>query len=89
MPKRTLNYYLIKTTRLTGWFLLPLVILYIGTGFVLCGKLGFDNLLDTRTALVIHQIFDWPLVVLFSVHATATTYIAMRRWGWIGRKRHR
>jgi hypothetical protein len=80
---KTTHYYLLKLARLSGWLLLPLVILYIGTGFALCGKLGVDKWIDLRTALAIHQIFDWPLVGLFILHATITSYFAMRRWGWI------
>ena len=87
MPKRrTLHYYLIKLARLSGWSLLPIMLIYIGTGFALCGKLGFDRLLDLRTALLIHRIFDWPLVAVFLVHISITTYCATRRWGWIKRK---
>ena len=77
------HYYLIKLARLSGWPLLPIMVLYIGTGFALCGKLGFESSSTTRTALVIHQIFDWPLVAIFLVHVSITTYFAMRRWGWI------
>ena len=83
MPKHTSHYYLLKLARLSGWLLLPMVIIYIGTGFALCGMLGFSKWMDLRTALRIHQIFDWPLVALFLVHASVTSYFAMRRWGWI------
>ncbi|MGA2618480.1 MAG: hypothetical protein ABSF26_12785 [Thermoguttaceae bacterium] len=83
MPKRTRHYYLVKIARLSGWTLLPLMILYIGTGFALCGMLGFDRLVDYQSALVIHRVFDWPLVALFLVHVSITTYFALRRWGWI------
>ena len=77
------HYYLLKLARLSGWLLLPLMILYIGTGFALCGKCGFSRWIDVQTALVIHQFFDWPLVALFAVHASITSYFAMRRWGRI------
>jgi hypothetical protein len=87
--KKSLNYWLLKTARLSGWLLLPLMILYIGTGFALCGKLGFGHLLDLQTALVIHRVFDWPLVAVFAVHASVTTYFALRRWGWIKKKKRR
>ena len=81
------HYYLLKIARLSGWFLLPLMIIYIGTGFALCGMLGFSRWMDLQTALVIHRIFDWPLVVAFVLHASITTYFAMRRWGWIKNRR--
>lgn len=83
MRKKTFHYYLLKLARISGWLLLPLVVVYIGTGFALCGKLGFSRWMDLQTALAIHQIFDWPLVGLFLVHASITSYFAMRRWGWI------
>ena len=87
MAKRTINYYLIKTVRLSGWILLPVMLLYIGTGFALCGKLGFGEALNVRKAMAIHKIFDWPLVTVFLVHALVAAYLAMRRWGWIGKRK--
>jgi hypothetical protein len=86
MRKRTVHYYLIKLARLSGWLLLPIMLVYIGTGFSLCGKLGFERLLDSRTATAIHKAFDWPLVGIFSAHVSITTYCAMRRWGWIKKR---
>jgi hypothetical protein len=80
---RTIHHYLLKTARTSGWLLVPLMLLYIGTGFALCGKLGFSSWMNLQTALKIHQIFDWPLVVIVAVHASITTYFALRRWGWI------
>jgi hypothetical protein len=87
MRKRTTHYYLIKIARLSGWLLLGLMVLYIGTGFALCGKFGVDRLIDKDTALFIHQVFDWPLVSIFSVHACIVSYFAMRRRGWIRKRR--
>jgi hypothetical protein len=39
--------------------------------------------IDTQTALIIHQLFDWPLVAAFAVHAATSVYFAMKRWRWI------
>ena len=89
MPHKAVHYYLLRLARLSGWLLLPLVIIYIGTGFALCGKLGVGKLIDLQTALAIHQVFDWPLVGLFVLHATITSYFAMRRWGWIKNRNNR
>jgi hypothetical protein len=69
--------------------LLPVMILYIVTGFALCGTWGFNRWMNVDTALVIHQLFDWPLVGLFVVHATVTSYFAVRRWGWIKNRSER
>ena len=83
---KNIHYYLIKAARLSGWLLLPLVLLYIVTGFALCGEYGVQRWISKEAALLIHQIFEWPLIVIFLVHAAITIYFAMRRWGWI-RKR--
>jgi cytochrome b subunit of formate dehydrogenase len=83
MARKNIHYFLIKAARISGWLLLPLMIIYLVTGFALCGKLGFGRLIDLQTALVIHQILDWPLVGVFLVHSSITIYFAFRRWGWI------
>ena len=86
MPRHTTHYYLIKIVRLSGWLLLPLMMLYLGTGFALCGMFRFDDLINYQMALVIHRLFDWPLIGVFLVHSSLTVYFAMRRWGWIKRR---
>ena len=86
MASKTVNYYLVKTARLSGWLLFALVLLYIVTGFALCGEYGVEKWIDVGTALAIHKIFEWPLVVIFSVHSLVTIYFAMRRWGWIKKR---
>lgn len=88
MASKNVNYYLVKTARITGWLLFFLVLLYILTGFSLCGDYGFSRLIDPQIALEIHKLFEWPLVAVFLVHSLVTIYFAMRRWGWI-KKRNR
>jgi len=83
MTAKSWNYYLVKTARLSGWLLFLLVLLYIVTGFALCGELGVDRIIDEQSALSIHKIFEWPLVVTFVAHSVVTIYFAFRRWGWI------
>ena len=86
MPGRTTTYYLVKLARLSGWLLFLLVLLYMVTGFSLCGEYGVERLVDARTALDIHKFFEWPLMVIFGVHSCITIYFAMRRWRWIGKR---
>ena len=83
MARRSVNYYLIKIVRLTGWLLFFLVLLYILTGFALCGEYGFNKLINYQAALNVHKIFEWPLIVIFLAHSFITMYFAFRRWGWI------
>lgn len=83
MAKRNIHYYLIKTARISGWLLLPLMVLYLVTGFALCGEFRVNKLIGYGAGLAIHRVFEWPLVVLFVLHASITIYFAFRRWGWI------
>ena len=87
MTKKNIHYYLLKTTRLSAWLLLLLMLLYILTGFVLCGEFGMSRWMDAQTALNIHRYFEWPLVAFFLIHASITIYFSFRRWGWIKSKK--
>ena len=83
MARKNVHYYLIKAARISGWLLLPLMLLYIVSGFAILGYFGLGRLIEPNKARIIHQDFNWPLVALFLVHASITIYFALRRWGWI------
>jgi len=86
MPGKTLNFYMIKIVRISGWLLLPLVLLCIVSGFAMNGTLGMEKLLDSNMAFAIHETLIWPLTCVVVVHAAASIYAAMRRWGWIKKR---
>jgi succinate dehydrogenase/fumarate reductase cytochrome b subunit len=86
MAIKRVNYYLMKVVRTSGWLLLLLMILYILTGFALCGEYGFNDVIDYQAALNLHKLFEWPLVAIFLAHSGTTIYFAMRRWGWIKKR---
>jgi len=75
--------YALKAVRASGWLLLGIMLLYLVSGFALCGELGLDRLLSVGAALRLHKGFVWPLVALLAVHVVASAYLALRRWGWI------
>jgi hypothetical protein len=81
------TYYLVKIVRVSGWLLFLLVLLYLVTGFSLCGEYGVQSLISSQSALKIHKVFEWPLIVVFVVHSSITIYFAMRRWGWIKKRK--
>jgi hypothetical protein len=81
--KRQPLYYWLKLCRGSGYVLFFLMLLFVGTGFALCGKCGVDQLIRPATALFIHKLFDLPLVVLFLLHSLLAIYFALRRWKWI------
>jgi hypothetical protein len=86
MSGKNLHYYLVKLARVTGWLLFLLVLLFIFSGFVLTEEFGCHRLCRAETALKLHKIFEWPFIVVFSVHSLITIYFAFRRWGWIGKR---
>ncbi len=80
-----MNTILIKAVRWSGWPLLPLILLFLFTGYVMDGRYGFSRLLDTNSALTFHRMLHLPLIILVLVHSLPASYLAMQRWGWINR----
>jgi hypothetical protein len=78
-----LNFVLLKTMRWSGWLLLPLVMLFLLTGYIMDGRYGFDKLLDEKSALTFHRMLHLPLIVLVLAHVVPAVYLAFQRWGWI------
>ena len=85
MANRNVNYYLVKVNRASAWLLLVVMIIYVGSGFALCGKLRFDQWVPPKV-IDLHNDLVWPMVALFLVHSVLSIYFAMRRWGWIQRR---
>ena len=80
------NVVCVRTVRITAWPLLALMILYLITGYVLCGQTTLGRWIAVETALSVHKVFDVPLVALFVAHSLPAIYLAFVRWGWIGKK---
>ena len=81
-----LNMVSIKIMRWSGWLLLPLVMAFLLTGYIMDGRYGFSKLLDEKSALTFHRMLHLPLIVLVVAHVVPAVYLAFQRWGWI---RHR
>ena len=78
-----INFVCLKTMRWSGWLLLPLVMGFLLTGYIMTGHHGFSKLLDEETALTLHRMFHLPLIVLVLAHVAPAAYLAFQRWGWI------
>ncbi len=78
-----LNWLLVKTVRWSGWPLLPLVCLFLLTGYIMDGRYGLARLLDEKSALTFHRMLHLPLILLVLVHGLAAIFLALQRWGWI------
>jgi len=78
-----LNLICLKTVRWSGWLLLPLVLAFLLTGYIMDGRHGFGKLLEAQQALALHRMFHLPLMVLVLAHVMPAGYLALQRWGWI------
>ena len=77
------NYIMLKTVRWSGWPMLPLLCLFLLTGYIMDGRYGLSRLLDEKSALTFHRMLHVPLIVLVLAHSLPAAYLAMQRWGWI------
>jgi hypothetical protein len=80
-----LNFILLKMVRWTGWPLFPLVAVFLLTGYIMSGRFGLGGVLDEKQALAVHKLLHLPLMILLLVHTGPAVYLALRRWGWIGK----
>jgi len=78
-----LNFILLKAVRWSGWPLLPLLLFFLLTGYIMDGRYGLSRLLDEKSALTFHRMLHVPLIVLVLAHSLPAAYLAMQRWGWI------
>ncbi|HOC57695.1 MAG TPA: hypothetical protein PKI20_18900 [Verrucomicrobiota bacterium] len=78
-----LNVIFLKIVRWSGWLLLPLILLFLLTGYILDGRFGLSRLLDTNSALTFHRMLHVPLIVLVLAHSLPAAYLAIQRWGWM------
>lgn len=77
------NHFCLRLVWWTGWPLLPVLAAFLFTGYAISGRMGLDRWLDERTALTLHKLLHWPLILLAVVHAIPAMYLALQRWGWI------
>jgi hypothetical protein len=78
-----LNLVFLKMVRWSSWPLLPVILLFLLTGYIMDGRYGLGRLLDAKTALTFHRMLHWPLIILVLVHSLPAVYLAFQRWGWI------
>ena len=78
-----INLVSLKIVRWSGWLLLPLVLGFLLTGYIMDGRYGFGRLLDEKSALTLHRMLHLPLIVLVVAHVVPAVYLAFQRWGWI------
>jgi hypothetical protein len=73
----------LKLVRWSGWFLLPLTLAFLLTGYGITGRYGLGRLFTEQEALAFHRLFHLPLLALLAGHVLPATYLALLRWGWM------
>jgi uncharacterized integral membrane protein len=81
-----LNRVLLRIVRWSSWPLLPVIMLFLLTGYIMDGRYGFGKLLDEKSALTFHRMLHIPLIILVLVHSLPGVYLALQRWGWINHR---
>jgi hypothetical protein len=77
------NVLLLKTVRVSGWLFLPVMLLFLLTGYSVSGQYGMGRLMDEQTAVALHRLGHGPLLLLLVTHTFPAAWLAMQRWGWI------
>lgn len=80
----SLTSFCLKTVRWSSWPLLLLILAFLATGYLISGRLGG---MDEARALAMHKLLHLPLLALLVVHVLPAGYLALRRWGWVGKVR--
>ncbi len=78
-----LSFVCLKIVRWSGWPLLPLVLAFLATGYMMSGRFQLGMVLDEKSALALHKMMHLPLLVLLLAHTVPAVYLALQRWGWI------
>ncbi len=78
-----LNIVCLKIVRWSSWPLLPVIAGFLFTGYAVTGQYGLARVCDEKTALALHRMLHWPLIILVLVHTIPAVYLAFQRWGWI------
>jgi hypothetical protein len=79
--KKSVNYYLVKINRISGWCLLFLVPILFITGYGITGDYQWTSVIATAEVhSIIHKfIIPWALGI-FILHSTINVYFSFKRW---------
>ena len=77
------NVLFLKMVRWSGWFLVPLALGFLATGYAITGRFGLTAMLTEEQALSLHRLLHVPLVLLLLIHVLPAAVLAMQRRGWI------
>lgn len=77
--EKSLDYYLVKASRVTCYLLTLGMIIFFISGYALVGR---TDIISRNTAYDLHTTLDLPLFLVFIVHTLIQFKFAFRRWGF-------
>jgi hypothetical protein len=78
--KVTVHKTLIRSSRISGWISVPLMVAYFITGYSMTGRISW---VEIDLATTVHTIICIPAIICMAIHVGVESYFSMRRWGWI------
>ncbi|RLJ09854.1 MAG: hypothetical protein DRP15_02160 [Candidatus Aenigmatarchaeota archaeon] len=70
---------LVRLQKWSGWALIPVIIIYLITGYSLAGRYGLHKIFDLRLSLVLHSNLDLLLIFLLILHVIPSIIFFLRR----------
>ena len=79
--KKSVQFYLVKVNRISGWLLFVLVPLLLITGYGITGEYGWASALGTAEAhAALHKIIIPYTILIFIIHSCINIYFFTKRW---------
>jgi cytochrome b561 len=83
MARRSVQWYLYKVLRISGYVFFFVAVLMIMSGLAAAGRFGFHKLFSAQTGWKIHRTLMWPVIGLVLIHGIVAWYLSFRRWKWV------
>jgi len=80
MDRKEVFVLLSRVSRISAWLLIPIVGLYIISGYSMVGKYPFNEIMKLDVANWLHLNMDIPLVILFVLHAGIECLLRVKKF---------
>jgi hypothetical protein len=74
-----LNFWLLKMSRVSAYFLLVFSILYLVSGFSMAGLYGANKIFNKNISKFIHLNLHIPFIIFLILHCSIDIYFALKR----------
>ncbi len=74
------NFWLLKTSRISAYVLIVLMLVYLITGFSMIGLYDMHRIVDKNFAIYMHVNLFLYLIIFLVLHCGIDVYFALKRW---------